>query len=597
MVNQLLSRSGFLRVISFGLTLVALALPVLAQQPPQPPVLSAFVDRTDVSINDVLTLTIRIDATLGNNRPSLAGLNREFEQVGGMSTRSTYSNTNGTIQSWNEYSIMLRPLTTGVLTIPAFRVGSEVSNPIRINVGEASQTTGTGSDEIFLQTEVSKEEIYVQEQLLFTIKIFYSIGFDQGAQLTSPQVADAVVQQLGSDENYQEVVNGIGYNVTERRFVIFPQSSGQLTIPPVYFSASIGRRSGINRFFNNRAQMREINLTSETHNIAVLPRPANAPGQTWLPAAQLTLAEQWSGPLDNVEVGDAVTRNITLTALGLSSSLLPGIQYTEQDGLKVYPDQPVRTDASDRNGVVGTRTEGTAIVASEPGEYLLPEVLLPWWNTQTNTLETAVLPARTMTVVAPIGANLDPGVAFVPIPGQDTQHNAAMTPASQSSGVYVFWISTTVLFAAAWLFSTLMWLRSRRQLSYAEVVHPQPLQVAARQQSAKTVPTLPDAGACLRVLQSACAKDNLHDIRTAVLKWGQASFSISGPLTLEQLGIRCRSERLALLLRALDQALYGHGSAGFSSSELYSEVAALHKQGVPQQESGGKYGLPPLYKN
>src|SRR5690606_5300244 len=134
-------------------------------------------------------------------------------------------------------------------------------NPIRINVGEATDTSGTGaSDEIFLVSTVSKDELYVQEQLLYIIKIYYAIGFDQGAQLTSPQVADAVVQQLGSDSNYQEVVNGIGYNVTERRFVIFPQSSGQLTIPPVYFNASVGRRSGINRFFNNRATMREINL-------------------------------------------------------------------------------------------------------------------------------------------------------------------------------------------------------------------------------------------------------------------------------------------------------------------------------------------------
>jgi hypothetical protein len=487
-----------------------------------------------------------------------------------------------------------------VLTIPAFRVGSEVSNPIRINVGEAQDISGTEADEIFLQSTVSKDSVYVQEQLLYIIKIYYSIGFDQGAQLTSPQVADAVVQQLGSDTNYQEVVNGIGYNVTERRFVIFPQSSGTLTIPPVYFSASVGRRSGINRFFNNRATMREINLTSDTHQIEVLPRPAAFEGQTWLPAGELVLEETWSGRLDNIEVGDAVTRNIVLTARGLSSSLLPAITYAEQPGLKFYPDQPVREDAANSDGVTGKRSEGTAIVASQPGAYLLPEVRLPWWNTATNRMETAVLPARTMTVVADPGAalpNLNTGVDFVTLPGQPSAAGGAMTPASQTSGLYLFWISSTALFASAWLFSTLMWLRSRRQLSYAEVLQPHQVRQPQRSAAAPAAARHPDADTCLKVLQTACNNSDLHDIRKALLKWGQASFGTQNILSLEQLAASCRHERITALLEALDRALYGSGEASFNSRDRYMEIAALHKRGVPADSTGSKYGLPPLYRD
>lgn len=583
------------------LVLLCLAVPALSQQSPsqQAPSLSAFVDRTDISINDVITLTIRIDATLGNTRPALAGLNRDFEQVGGVATRSTYTNNGGDIQSWTEYSLMLRPLTTGTLTIPSFRVGAEVSSPITITVGEATQTSGTGSDEIYLESEVSKEDIYVQEQLLYTIKIFYSIGFDQGAQLTSPQVADAVVQQLGSDENYQQVVNGIGYNVTERRFVIFPQASGQLVIPPVYFSASVGRRSGINRFFSNNSTMREINLTSDTHTITVNPRPPNVPGQTWLPAAQLTLEESWSGDLDNIEVGDAITRNITLTAQGLSSSLLPGIEYADQPGLKFYPDQPVREDAADRDGVVGKRSEGTAIVASQPGEYLLPEVRMPWWNTVTDTLETAVLPERTLTVVAAPGtaSNVDPGIDFVPIPGAGGINDSPVTPASQTSGIYLFWISASAIFAAAWLFSTLMWMRSRRLLAYAELIQAPAARLPQKHAALAAAEKFPDPNACLRLLQTACSTDRLTDIRKALLKWGQASFRNHGILTLDQLAQYCRNERITEQLEALDKALYGSDGANFDSGTLYTEIAALHKRGVEVEHNDGKYGLPPLYKN
>lgn len=592
MVKQLLNG------LSLVFALVLLAGGAFAQTGPVSPPLSAFVDRTDISINDIITLTIRTDASLGNTRPSLEGLNRSFEQVGGSSTRSTYTNNNGNIQSWNEFSISLRPLTTGTLTIPAFRVGTEATLPITINVGDAAATTADSSDEIFMTTEISKEEAYVQEQLVYTIKIFYSIGFDQGAQLTSPQVGDSVVQQLGSDENYQEVVNGIGYNVTERRFVIYPQASGELTVPPVYFTASVGRRTGLNRFLNNRSQLREINLASDPHTITVLPHPASFPANaTWLPAADLKLEESWSGPLDNVPVGEAVTRNIVLTTSGLSSSLLPGIEYAAQPGLKFYPDQPVREDLANRDGVIGKRSEGTAIVASDPGTYQLPEVRLPWWNTTTNTLETAILPARTITVPEPAeGELVESDVDFVPIASDEAEVPAPPAVAvGSSSGANVLWIGSTIGFACLWLFSTMMWLRSRRDAHDAALVLPQGQVVQPlRKKKEGEIARNPDADACLRVLQTACATNNLHDVRAALLKWGQAVFQ-GGPMTLDQLSRRCGETKLSTLTQALDNALYGNARAGFNSKDLYDEVAALHKRGI-NRDTDDKFALPPLYK-
>ncbi len=95
------------------------------------------------------------------------------------------------MQSFVDYIVRLRPRSTGTLTIPALRIGSEVTTPIRVTVGEATQVNPSGNNEIFIMSEVSKDSVYVQEQLLYTIKLYYSISFDQGAQLTSPQVANS----------------------------------------------------------------------------------------------------------------------------------------------------------------------------------------------------------------------------------------------------------------------------------------------------------------------------------------------------------------------------------------------------------------------
>lgn len=574
----------------------ALAQPVPGQA------LTAFVDRTDISLNDVLTLTIRVDASLGNNRPSFAGLSQDFEQVGGMSTRSTYTNNNGNIQSWTEYNITLRPLRTGELQIPEFRVAGQATSPITIRVGEASADQSSVED-IFLRTSISKQELYVQEQFIYTIRIYYVVGFDQGAQLSSPQVQNAVVQPFGSDRNFQEVVDGIGYNVTERRFVIFPQNSGTLTIPPVTFQASIGRRGGINRLFNNRATVREVNIASEAHTLNVKPRPASFPGNTWLPASDLTLEESWSGDLDNVTVGDAITRNIVLTARGLSSSLLPGIDYQDLPGLRFYPDQPTRQDVADATGVIGTRSEGMAMVASRPGEFEIPEVRLPWWDTDTDTLQFAVLPARIINVRPAGDADIDPS-AITPLPRNEILGPAGTLDSSaQRGGASVLWIGTTVAFGLAWLLTLFMLLAQRRQLATGAVgVAASPLsRLAPRPAGSASVATAttapPAVMAAIKLLQQACQAGEPAAIRKAVIDWGRAVWPDARITTLAAVARLAGNAELEADLKTLDARLYGQGTAAdLDARALYRRIVALHKAGIGKDGGGDRYALPPLYR-
>jgi hypothetical protein len=584
-------------VKNFLLTLVLLCAASVASLS-QAQALSAFVDRTNITMNDVITLTLRLDVSLGNSRPQMTGLNQNFEQVGGLSSRSTYTNTNGNIQSWTEYSLMLRPLSTGTLTIPAFHVNNESTTPIQITVSDAA-VGANDNDDIFLRTTISKTESYVQEQLLFTIKIYYSIGFDQGAQLSAPNVENAVVQQLGSDNNYQEVLNGISYNVTERRFVMFPQQSGEFKIPPISFNATVGRRGGINRLFTNRSAVREINLLSDNHSVNVLSHPTEFDGNTWLPAASLELTENWSGDLNNLHVGEALTRNVTITTTGLSSSLLPAVEYAPIPGLRFYPDQPVREDKANTDGVIGKRSDGTAIVASQAGDFLLPEVKLAWWNTSANRLELATLPAKTLHILPPIEApdakSISPEAAAATAP---------VLPGASAGETRIvsnpIWIITTVIFAALWAVTAYLLVRSRQHLMYVETTGvPQPqVRIPVTNKSEKVEPaTLPDASAALRVLKTACDSNVVGDVRKALLKWGQAALQNPELLTLSQLSSACGDAVLTQALRGVDQVLYGNSSHNnVDCKALYERVAQLHKLGFSTERNGAKYGLRPLYQ-
>ncbi len=67
--------------------------------------------------------------------------------------------------------------------------------------------------------------------------------------------------------------------------------------------------------------------------------------------------------------------------------------------MKFYPDQANREDLANQNGVTGIRSQGTAIVANEGGNFILPAIEIPWWNTLTDSLEYARLPEQTLSVL------------------------------------------------------------------------------------------------------------------------------------------------------------------------------------------------------
>ncbi len=569
-------------------------LPMLAFT--QDGMLSAFVDRTEVSINDVFTLTIRVNAEIRGGRPDIDSLQQDFEIIGS-SERNSFTFINGVSQQWSEFRISIRPRSTGNLTIPAFRVGNEVTMPITVMVSDGVQNQ-VSSDDFFLTSSVSKETVYVQGQLLYTVKIYFSVPFDQGAQLGAPVVENTVIQQLGNDISTQEVIDGLRYNVIERRFVLFPQSSGTLEISPISFTATVGRRRTGSIFSGQMTGGRAINLRSESHLINVLGKPATYPADaTWLPSSNLQLEENWSGSLQDLLTGEAITRNLRLRADGLSSSLLPEIEYSETEALKFYPDQANREDLANQDGVTGIRSQGTAIVANEGGNFVLPEIEIPWWNTSTDSLEYARLPQHTLSVLPGNTSENLPG----PIPVEsDSVQIQTSAPETTQSNSQRFWILTTSIFAIAWLFSTLMWYRSKLTLKQFAAGLLTPSSTAKTLSVKNNEIKEPSVDKAFQNFQQACKNENLSDIKQALLIWARLHFSDKQIIAIESLKKYVEKTVLVEILDDLEKTLYSTNSDDkrFQSKALSAEIKRLHKKGYkPEKSTAEHYTLPPLYKN
>ena len=367
------------------------------------------IDRTDISAGETFVLDIQIDEDT-SVQPDLSLIPADFTIV----SSSQYQHTqivNGRRSSIKGWKIKLKTLKTGPITIPAITVGNDQTTPIKLNIRDSSNELDLNGEDkaIYLEATTDLEEAFVQQQIIYTISLYRSVNTHY-ASLTEPTAENSIIEKLGDDVQFEKVISGRRYIVTQRKYAIFPQQSGELAIGPVNFTADVNDNSRRQRslFLNST---RPVSISTKTKKIKINPKPANAP-TPWLPATNVILADKWTPNAQELTVGEPITWTLLLSVQGLSESQLPEIQLPEIDGLQLYPDTPQKERQLDKNGVMGQRVEKYAVIPSKAGTITIPEIQLDWWDTQTNQKKTATLPAKTFNVVA--GAQIEQPVTPMP---------------------------------------------------------------------------------------------------------------------------------------------------------------------------------------
>ncbi|MGD2009151.1 MAG: BatD family protein, partial [Cellvibrionales bacterium] len=379
----------------------------------------------------------------------------------------------------------------------------------------------------YFDAKVDSTEVYVQAQVILTITLQQAINLDNRA-ISELDIPDAYQEPL-EQRNFQRRAAGRLWQVTELRYAVFPQKSGALEIPAISFS---GRELLPGRSLLGARLGRRVSIKSEPISITVKPAPADFPGDIWLPAKSLDFSGTWSSPPGQLTVGDSTTRTLRISAEGLQGSQLPPINSfggtSGPDGLRFYPDQETIDQREISNGLQGFRNQSEALVTSTAGSWSLPELVIPWWNTETDSLEYATLPAEQVVVQAPGLASASDGS-----PGLD--------PAPAEVDVtdsLVFWQG---LAGTGWLLLLITgWLAWSRS----------------------TVPDARDRGREpprntqeLVSLKRACAENDALAARSAVLRWAKTQGRGDSGNGLEQIAAR-HDPDLAGELRALDKALF-----------------------------------------
>ena len=357
--------------------------------------LSATADRREIALGETLRLTLLGDAGEQPSEIDLTPLNRDWEIL----SRSSATNArfiNGRNNVTRTLELELAPLREGTLTIPSLLTGGRRTTPISILVNP-EPLIAPGDATVLFETSIDQPSLYVQAELILTITLQQAINLE-GSEISTLDIADAVVEPL-ERQSFQRRVGNRTWLVTELRYAIYPQKSGTLSIPAIAFTA---REVQAGRTLLGSRLGRRLRLSSEPLQVTVKGVPAAFPGDVWLPARTLTLTESWSLDPEALSVGDSTTRTLTLVAEGLQGSQLPPLSSVQGalniPELRFYPDQESIDQSEIARGLQGTRTQSEALVARANGNWTLPEIRVPWWNTQTDQLEYAVLEARDIAV-------------------------------------------------------------------------------------------------------------------------------------------------------------------------------------------------------
>ena len=121
------------------------------------------VDRSELARGETLIFTIRVFDQRQGMQLDLTPLTKNFDVLG-TRTSSQIRSVNGVVDAWTDYIVTLFPLNEGELIIPALSINNAITKAITIVVVNEGPRSNQSSEELFLEIEVNKDSVYVQEQ-------------------------------------------------------------------------------------------------------------------------------------------------------------------------------------------------------------------------------------------------------------------------------------------------------------------------------------------------------------------------------------------------------------------------------------------------
>ena len=342
------------------------------------------LDRSSVVLADTIVMKITVTGKQKSSFPEIEGLASFNVVKGGTASRVEF--VNGSMSSEVEYTFYLTPLKRGKFVVgPAqVRIKNKIysSNSVKLTVSKArNNQAGNESMPLFLEARVSKNNLYLNQNALYTLKLFMREQVSN-ISLEMPEVQGLVFESLAEPQKYSTTINAKRYEVVELKYILIPKKLGEYSIPVAGMRMTVYKRNRRDSFFEdpffNIRGGKPIYLSSNEIQLNI----KNLPGQN-RPDNFSGLVGRFDikAKLDPVEVKANESTTLTIIVQGQGNvRQIPDLKLADIKGLKIYQDKPRLNINKGESAILGEKIMKWAIVPEKDGKYIIPSMTLAFFD-------------------------------------------------------------------------------------------------------------------------------------------------------------------------------------------------------------------------
>lgn len=256
-----------------------------------------------------------------------------------------------------------------------------------------ASTSASGKD-IFIRVILNKKEVYEQQPVEMTVKLYSRSGEVQFTDKTPDSYEGFMIEEIPGSGQWEDIENYNGYNYYTsvlKKALLYPQKTGELTVGSGKYDAQVVEYEqqyiGYMQIMT-RPIVKNITLAPASSKIKVLPLPNINPA----------LESSFGGAVGNFKMktelsdsllrtGEAATLSVTISGSGNFKGMKePKINFPPE--FEVYPPKNESSYKVSGNNLKGEIKYEYVFVPLETGSYTLPKVEFTYFNPESKTYVT-----------------------------------------------------------------------------------------------------------------------------------------------------------------------------------------------------------------
>ena len=360
------------------------------------------VDKTVVEAGSYFRATIGVQGAFDTEIPKLTPP-ENFTLMYGPSVSTQTSIVNNVVAVFRGFTYSFSPTETGKFVLgPAtleYKGKVYTSNSVEIEVVKRTPFEGNVDPDaergkridinkrIFVELATDKKEAYIYEQIVQSFKLFFQRGLPiDDLDYVAASTKSFLAEKLGEERRYEEVRDGILYNVIELRTALFPLVSGNIEIPPAKFNCNIIIRqqgysnSIFDEFTGRGGQKYPVERSTNPIKLKIKPLPELDKPDNFAGTVGRFTMDVLAKPTE-VKVGDPITLTINIRGEGNIQTIgEPVIAPGDEKDFKIYPAETDTTITDRGDGIRGEKLFSKVVEPQHEDIDIIPAISFSYFD-------------------------------------------------------------------------------------------------------------------------------------------------------------------------------------------------------------------------